>query len=129
VRAAEVLYRSSVSTHAKPTDPVATSSDQAHEKVPNHITLFAPIRYCLPLSSVYVCKKLPEPWIVYNGLVTPIPIVFHEPSIVINASPESVPSGVTSIFCITWSALSILVDMLNAKRDPPASPIAASNPR
>lgn len=66
--------------------------------------------------------------------VSPLPVVpmltyLPLPSIVIKGGLVVVPSEVTRMVLITWRALSMLVDMVNAKIDQLASPTAASNPR
>jgi hypothetical protein len=51
------------------------------------------------------------------------------PSIVTKGGLVVVPSEVTRIVLITWRALSILVEILNAKSDQLTRAVAVSNPR
>lgn len=81
------------------------------------------------LTSLSCANTEPDTLRVSPLAIVPILTYLPLPSIVINGGLLVVPSDVTQIVLMTWRALSMLVEIVNAKSDPPASPRAASNQR
>ncbi len=110
-----------------PDDAVA-SIPNAVPGIGNHNALLAslPAKRNVSLSLANI-----EPETVSVSPLAVVPILTYQPlpSIVTKGGLLVVPSDVTHIVLMTCRALSILVEILNAKSDPPASHTAASNQR